>query len=508
MKRRNFKGITVITVIILSLLLISVFVNDVSNRSKNNKYGNAVDSFKNTNINQIDLYEMDLKLDDYNNILNATEKVTFFNKSNKSIDDIYFHIYPNAFRMDEAAPVMFNDFSYAYPNGFTPCYIDILNISIDDKKIDYSIGGVDGTILKLNLKNPIKKNEYIKIKISFQLKVPESRDRVGYYNGSYIFGNWYPIAAVYDDRGWSIDRFYDIGDPFYSDCSDYKVKITLPAKYIVASTGDIIKDIVKNGERIVNIEAKSVRDFAWSASCNFKTCNKKADGIELKYYFLNNDTERINKAMETLENSIIIFNQKFGEYPYSSLTLVESYFPTGMEYPGFILIPDSYFKEGKSLLGLEGVIVHETAHQWWYGVVGNNEINEAWIDEGLATYSKVIYFERTRGMTFAKEYYRDNISSVYEKKRKSIKGREIMLKPLYEFDSWREYDTLVYKKAAVLFETLRNKTGDDKFFEILRSYYNDNKFKNANTKILISTVEKVTNMKWDDFFNEWLSGDY
>jgi aminopeptidase N len=221
---------------------------------------------------------------------------------------------------------------------------------------------------------------------------------------------------------------------------------------------------------------------------------------------MNSNSERITKAISTVENTIKIFNEQFGKYPYSSYSIVETHFPTGMEYPGLSFIPNSYFNGSKSILGLEGVIVHETAHQWWYGIVGNNQIDEAWLDEGLATYSKVIYFEKTYGHSFGKDYYEKNIHSIYENKRKSIKGKEILLKPLNEFDGWREYDTLAYKKGAVLFQEVRNEVGDEKFFDILKKYYNNNKFKNVNTQDFINTVEAATNRKWEAFFEKWLLG--
>lgn len=495
-----------IIIVALITLLAAIFLNDDIRGVFKATLLNVNSIVTTKDLDSINKYEMDLKLDDTNKLLSGTEKVTYCNRSDKTLDDIYFHVYPNAFSKNETVPVMFNDSSYAYPNGFNPCYIDILNVSVDGKKIKYSISGVDSTTLKLELKKPIRKDEYVKILIDYQLKIPVARDRIGYYDGSYLLGNWYPIAAVYDNTGWNIDPFYDIGDPFYSDSANYQVKITLPDKYIIASTGNIVSEKIEAGKRIINIDAQSVRDFAWAASSRFKTYNKKVDGINIKYYFLNSDRERINKAMSTVENTIKTFNEQFGKYPYKSYSIIETYFPSGMEYPQLAFIPNSYFDGSKSMLGLEGVIVHETAHQWWYGVVGSNEIDEAWLDEGLATYSKVIYFEKMNGTSFGRDYYEKNIHSIYENKRKSIKGEENLLKPLYEFDGWKEYDTLAYKKGAVLFDVLRNKVGDKVFFDILKKYYNENKYKNVKTQDFIDAVENITNEKWDVFFDEWILG--
>lgn len=458
------------------------------------------------NLDRFNSYEMDLHLDDVNRILSGREKVTYYNRSGKAMENIYFHVYPNAFSKNESVPVMFNDSSYAYPNGFNPCYIEILNIKVEGKEVNYSISGSDSTTLKLELNKPIKKDKHVQILIDFQLKIPESRDRIGYFDGSYLFGNWYPVAAVYDNTGWNLDPFYDIGDPFYSDSADYQIKINLPDKYIISATGNIISDNVNEGKRIVTMEAKSVRDFAWTASSNYRIFNSEVDGINIKCYFMNSNTERITKAISTVENTIKIFNEGFGKYPYSSYSIVETHFPTGMEYPGLSFIPSSYFNGSKSMLGLEGVIVHETAHQWWYGVVGNNQVDEAWLDEGLATYSKVIYFEKLNGAPFGEDYYEKNIHSIYENKRKSINGKEILQKPINEFDGWREYDTLAYKKGAVLVAEIRNEVGDEKFFDILKRYYYENKYKNVKTQDFINIVEEVTNKNWEAFFEKWLFG--
>lgn len=491
---------------VLIIIFTAFFLNKDIRGAFNNWIINVNSIFNIKDSSSTNLYEMELEMDDENRVLSGQELVTYYNRSDKPLKDIYFHIYPNAFNNKETSPVMFGDISYAYPKGFSPCNINILNVSVGGKKISYTICGTDSTILCLKLNRPVKKGKKLHIQIDFRLKIPESRDRIGYYDGSYIFGNWYPIAAVYDNRGWNLDPFYNIGDPFYSDVANYKIKLTLPDKYIVAVTGNIIDENVKNGERTLRIEGKSFRDFAWAASSKFKVFSREVDGINIKYYFLNSNEERISKALTAVGEAIRVFNESFGKYPYTSYSIVESHFKAGMEYPGLILIPDSYFTRNKSMLGLEGVIAHETAHQWWYGVVGNNEIDEAWLDEGLATYSKVMYFEKVNGASFGRDYYEKNISLIYENKRKSIKKREIILKPLYEFDGWKEYDTLAYKKGAVIFEMLREKTGDDMFLAVLKKYYNDNRFKNANTKDFKNVVETITNKKWDAFFNEWLSG--
>ncbi len=503
MRRKYYKAI--ITGVLIIIFAFFLLKEGTFSFLQDNFGGKSINAGP-QNTKSINKYEIDIEVDDDNRILYGKERVTFFNKSSRAMKEIYFHVYPNAFNDRKKSPVMFNDISYAYPEGFNPCNIKITSISIGGKKIKFSLIGPDNTTLKIELDKPLKSKGQVVIAMDYELKIPLSRDRVGYYEGSYIFGNWYPIAAVYDDSGWNLDPFYNIGDPFYSDIADYNVKITLPERYIIASTGDTVNESVSNGRKTQSIVANAVRDFAWAASRKFKIHTKEVEGVKIKYYFISSNTQRMDKAISSAAEAIRIFNESFGKYPYSSYSVVESLFPTGMEYPGMVLVPNSYFEGNKSIMGLEGVIVHETAHQWWYGVVGNNGVDEAWFDEGLATYSKVIYYEKINGAEFAENYYNQNIKSIYEGKRKSIKGVEITKKPLYEFENWREYDTLVYKKGAIIFYTIRKDLGDEKFFELLGSYYNKYRFKNATTKDFISEVEGITNKSWGVFFDKWLMG--
>jgi aminopeptidase N len=208
--------------------------------------------------------------------------------------------------------------------------------------------------------------------------------------------------------------------------------------------------------------------------------------------------------LQAAENSIRIYNKYFGKYPYKNYSVVQTHFSAGMEYPNLVFIAESYFSEGKTLTSLESVIAHETAHQWWYGVVGNDEIDEAWLDESFATYSKRIYFEMLYGNKTGEDFYKKNILDKYKSKRRNINGKEIILKPLPEFESWADYDPLAYEKGAVMLDTIRSEVGDEKFFEIMRTYYSKNKFKNVKTQDFIDAVESITEKNWQVFFDKWL----
>ena len=189
--------------------------------------------------------------------------------------------------------------------------------------------------------------------------------------------------CIRDRNGWNLDPYYKVGDPFYSEVANYKVSITTPKEIIVAASGKIISEREDGDKKTYKIEGQLIRDFAWAASKDFVVKEKKVEDTIIKVYSINNDSKLINESLKIGENSIKIFNKIFGKYPYGWYSIVNTEFPSGMEYPGIVFISNDYFH--KYLIDiLEKVIVHETAHQWWYGIVGNNQVDEAWLDEGLA----------------------------------------------------------------------------------------------------------------------------
>lgn len=474
---------------------------------KNKSYNTLiVQDYNGIDINNINHYKIDVQFNPDEKIYIGNQEVLYVNNEKVPLNEVHFHLYPNAFKDKETAPFLFDDFSRAYPDGFTPGYININKVMIDNKKVNYSISGKGNTILKVPLEEPIKPNEKISIYMEYEVKMPPAQDRFGYGKNTYNFGNWYPVAAVYDDEGWNLDPYYSIGDPFYSDTSIYNVKITAPKDIEVASSGNIISVETKDNNKIWNIEAILMRDFAWVASENFTILEKEVDGTLVKSYCTGNNKEMNDYSLEVACKAIEIYNKMYGKYPYGQLSVVATSFPSGMEYPGIVFIGEQYYgKLSKSYL--EIVIAHEIAHQWWYGIVGNDEIDEAWLDESLASYSEAIYIEEKYNKIAGKDYFTNNIKNYYNSVKSQYEIDDVVVKPLDQFENWSDYGALAYNKGAIFINEIRNKYGDEIFFNILQEYYNRFRFKNATTEDFINVCEEVTNDSFEEMVNIWLYGE-
>lgn len=458
-------------------------------------------------LQKIDTYDINIVFSPEDATVKGNQKINYINKENIPLSEVYFHLYPNSFRKKETTPFLMDGFKRAYPDGFKPGAIDIDRVDINGKTVSYKLEGKGETILKVLLPKEIKPKENILIEMSYTLKIPPAQERFGYGDNTFNLGNWYPIAAVYDETGWNLDPYYPVGDPFYSDVSDYNVHMETPKDYIVAASGNIIKDEIKDGKRVWDIKAKQMRDFAWVISKDFEVIEKDVEGTTLKMYFIKDeklDKGIIDIATNSAENAIKTFNRVYGKYPYKQYSVVQTNFPSGMEYPGIVFImKEAYSDAWKDYL--EIVIVHETAHQWWYGVVGNDEIDEAWLDESLTTYSEVVYQREMKGKNLAEDYYKHMNEKAYEEAAPLIED-ETILRPLDEFVGWNDYGILVYNKGAMFINEIYEKYGEEKFYKIMQNYFKTYKFKNATTKDFKKVCEEVTGENMDELFNKWLLG--
>lgn len=464
-----------------------------------------VEDTNNIDAKKLHRYEIDVVFIPEEARIQASQRVRYNNHEKVSLEEIYFHLYPNSFRKEETAPFLLDDFQRAYPKGFQPGYIDIRKVFVNEQPAKYQLEGEGQGVMKIVLPNAMKPGEHVTIEMDYDVKLPPAAERFGYGENTFNFGNWYPIAAVYDDTGWNLDPYYPIGDPFYSDVSNYHVRIDMPKDFVVAASGNILKQEVKNDRSIWEIEAKFMRDFAWVTSKNFEILEKDVDGTQLKMYFIEEETldkEVKEWAVNAAENALKLFNRVYGQYPYGQYSVVATNFPSGMEYPGIVFIGKQYYDvDWRDYL--EIVIVHETAHQWWYGIVGNDEIDEAWLDESLATYSEVIYARELFGEDVAENYHQSVNEEAYKEIAGNI-GNKAILKSLDGFEGWEDYGVLVYSRGAMFLDALYEKYGQEIFYQIMQGYYQKYRFKNATTKDFQRVCEDITGEGQEGFFQQWL----
>jgi hypothetical protein len=454
----------------------------------------------------INEYEIKAKFDPEAKSLSCSQRVIYRNNSGRELTHLYFHLYANAFKYEERPVFPPDEMERAYPKGFSSGFIDILGITVNDVNAYYILGGYSEDIMMIILNEPLKTDDRVSIEFDYTVWLPNCLGRFGYGDNTIKAANWYPIASVYDDQGWHLNRYHSIGDPFYSDIANYRVTLDMPDDYVIASTGDILKKKKYGGGIRWEIEAEAVRDFVFLAGTDFKVSSVEVDGTRVNSYYFT-DTYGL-KALDYAANAIKIFNRIFGKYPYRQFSVVESdFYIGGMEYPNLVMIDHNLYNS-QSLEFLEIVTVHETAHQWWYGLVGNNQVDDAWLDEALTEYSTVLYYGHRYGLEKEQMMYEGHIAGgkygFFEGYMKSLGIDETIHRPTYEFPDWITYDILVYGKGAMMFHTLRLELGDEVFYKVLQEYFKRYRFKNTDKEGLIGVLNEYTGRDWTAFLEEWL----
>ncbi len=454
------------------------------------------------------VYKINAEIKD--NTLIATMDFEFFNNTDQEITELYFCLYPNAFKNEEnilnvAVPDMLD---LAYPSGFDSGYIDIRLVKVSDKEVT-PIYENDGQILKLNVPS-IKKNEKCCIFMEFSEKLPNSPMRYGYGGDTYNFGNWYPVLCPIIDGQAQKSIYTANGDPFFSECADYFISIKASNEFRLASSGEIL---TKSSPDPINFvwtaKGENIRDFAFVLSKNFKLKSQKVGETIVYSYYLENDTMG-QAALDYAVNALNCFNEKFGMYPYTTLSVVAAdFYIGGMEYPNLVLINKELYSPAKTE-GLEEVIVHELAHQWWYGLVGNNEISDAWLDEGLTQYSVALFYEDVYGFERYKSFLTENESycKVIFKIVENMQGpfsKEIERKST-DFEHWLLYNVITYDVSALMLDSLRNSVKDEVFFSGLKLYFEENKYGIATKQSFISAMEKSGCKNASTVLEPWLKG--
>lgn len=492
-------------VLIISLIII-LSLTGCSKGASINADSLIVKDLNGVDESKINDYRIDVDLDTESMSYTGKQTVSYVNNTDINLEEVYFHLYPNAFKDLKGAPILFNTDQDMDSSTYVGGHIEVNKVSIKNKNLGWNVEGDRDTILHIKLQEPLKRGKSTEIYLEYKVKLPTTEDRFGYHDKGINLGDWYPIACVYDSKGWNLDPYYKLGDPFYSETSNYNVSITTPKEIIVAASGNIVSEEVKGDKKIYNIEARLIRDFAWVASSDFIIKEKIVDDTVIKVYSVKDNKRLIDESLDIGEKSISTFNKIFGKYPYGQYSIVITRFPSGMEYPGIVFISDEYF--GKSTLDtLTRVIVHETGHQWWYGLVGNNQIDEAWLDESLATYSEVIYIKEVHGEVAAEDYYDQGIKLGYEYASKYLGEDKVVNKTLSEFEGWNDYGPLVYSRGAMFINSIKEEFGEKVLYEILNKYFHKYKFHIATTDDFINICEEVTKTSFNSQVKLYLNGD-
>ena len=476
------------------------------------------------------------------------EKIIWRNKTDYPTKEIQFHFYANAYKSNKTLFAK----GYNISDPETQTFIDVKNFKINgsDKSLEYFQTEInnpnDSAVARVILDKDIAPGDSAEINFEYTLKIPRSVKRMGYATGRNFFfvSQWFPKVGVFENGKWICSQYHPYLN-YYADFGNYRAKVEVPENYVVASTGVVDKKEQSHGKNIYSISQNGVHDFVWLATDDIlyrREIYKRKDGtpIIINVYIQPEREKYFRRYFDAVKNCLEYFENNIGIYPYQNISLVDvprTSASGGMEYPTLFTVSAELFSPQQTGQP-EYLVTHEFSHQFFQGLIANNEVYEAWLDEGFASYiSTKIMYKYYPGMleqfkflsyipiyglnflsyneipiiyTYADIQIAEGVRSITNYYRNSTIGS--IADTSYKLPTRLSYVVNSYNKPELMLHTLERYVGYKKMMAVLSDYYNNYKYKHPKGKDFWEVVQRncTEDMTWfaDEFYRYPKRFDY
>jgi hypothetical protein len=495
-------------------------------------------------------YTMDVSLDPARRAVTGRQRLTWRNPDTVPVDELQFHLYLNAFKPGSTFQVesggVHRGFraaeddrwggitvqrmriaselpadlagSLAYPGPEVDLTDRIRFIQPDDGN------ATDETVIAVTLPQAVGPGETIALDIDFESIMPRITARTGFLEDQdgrpfFFAGQWFPKIGVYEvpgqryvpqdaERGaWNTHQFH-ANSEFYADFGTYDVTLTVPDSFVVGATGVRTEERSEGSTRVLRYRADDVHDFAWTAYEGYLVLEDRWEHVAIRLLLRPEHEAQADRHFEAAKIALDRFTAWVGEYPYTTLTLVDGIGGSnGMEYPTLITC-GTYYGMPEWFRPVEMVTVHEFGHQYFYGLLASNEFEEAWLDEGMNSYLEARIMDDAYGPGSMLDLPGLQIAD-RDAQRLSYTRNSPARGALFTW-SWKyrfgDYGKASYAKPATIMNTLEGYLGWDTMHRFLRTYYDRWRFRHPTTRDLQATLEEVSGEDLDWFFDQYVYG--
>jgi hypothetical protein len=507
---------------------------------------------------QVD-YTINVRLDDGAHVLHADETFTYTNNSSATLDTIRIHLWPNAYRDRSTALCDQLDSHGDLDLHFAPekerGWIDSLDFKADGDPVAWGYHAVHPDIGWIKLNTPLSPGQRVKISTPFRVKIPDGKfSRLGHTGQAYYITQWYPKPAVFDAQGWHAMPYLTQGE-FYSEFGSFDVSITLPANYVVGATGilhdpnevrwmdslavlpsaageratiDLRRDATDDfpasaGQlKTIRYTQDRVHDFAWFADKRFIVRSsavalpKSGRTVKTWALFTPKNATLWANAVNFVNESVRFYSEWVGDYPYDACTAIDGTISAGggMEYPMITIIGNMGDERS-----LDNVIAHEVGHNWFYGILGSNERDHPWMDEGMNSFVELMYMRHR----YPKSGFNLKVPGLPAASSNTKDGHRLQNELMYRLNARRNldqsnalpsddftsmnYGCMVYAKSALAFDHLLAYLGDSTMKRCLNAYHDEWKFKHPQPEHVRQVFERESDMTLGWLFDGFLGTD-
>lgn len=394
-------------------------------------------------------YDIRVEINYEGGYLEAVEKLSYLNETGATLSSLVFQVPP------------------AYFRAFT-----LSSSSVNDQPVQ---AARNGTVLELLLKRPLKPGEQAIAVLRFRLDLPPADGRFGFSDGIMALGDWYPMLSAYRS-GWLSYQYMDLGDPFVSDVADYDVYVATSRPLVIAATGET----VSQSSTRWHFKATRVRDFALALSPRYLTQSRVVEGVKITVFHQPETARGAAAALERAGEALRFYNARIAPYPYSNLNLAQTGYKEkrhpAQEHSGLVFLRGDVMEENGPWLDI--LVPHEIAHQWFYGLVGNDQVSDPWLDEGLVTFLS---------LDFIRERHPELYQPLWETWG-DFRDNGFLNRPILAHPKKEEYFDHAYRQGATFLSELKDLMGPAAFYEGLRAYFEENRYRLARPQDLLRAM--------------------
>lgn len=433
------------------------------------------------------IYHMRLQIDDSLTIVRGQQEIRFTNREVVNLNDLFFHLFPNLL-------------------GGT--------LTVSGVRVDGLAGTpqlqTGGSIMRVPLPESLAPGEQSTIYMEFTTEIPSeaavNHGIFAYVDHILAMAHFYPMIAVFDDEGWNVAPPVAGGDIVYSEASFYLVEVAAPDGLVMAGSG-IAQSGRQTGEGIlVTYAAGPMRDFYLAASDRYQLMSLRSGETVVNSFAPEQYGAASEIILEAATAALISFSDRFGPYPYTELDVVATpLLALGVEYPGIFANAIRLYEidnpEDGSLFHilLESTTAHEVGHQWFYGLIGNDQLDEPWLDESLTQYLTWLYYVDRYGPANAQGFYQSLLD-----RWKRVDNAAIPIGMPVSFYEGSEYGAIVYGRGPIFIMELAQTLGQEEFDKFLREYYFTFQWGVATSQGFMQLAESYCDCDLTELFNSWV----
>ena len=492
-------------------------------------------------------YTIEVRLDPAERMLDGSQRLEWTNLQQQATDELPFHLYWNAWRNDRSSWMLEDRIRGRSDRGAEIDRDDWGWIEVEGMRLVDAAGGAvelvtrhespddgnpdDRTVLVARLPAPVEPGETVVVETSWRARVPRTFARTGRRGDFYFIAHWFPKLGVFEAEGWNCHQ-YHAATEYYSDYGAYDVSMTVPTGWVLGATGrEAERRDNGDGTTTHRYRQEDVHAFTWTTSPDYLVAEETfaAPGlppVEMRLLYQPEHAGQKDRHLTATRHALELFGSWYGAYPYGHVTVVDPAFGAGaggMEYPTIFTCGTRLFNPlgGGSP---EGVTIHEAGHQFWYGLVGNNEFEHAWIDEGLNTFSTIrVVRERYGKSFFVKRYFRP--PGTEGRGFLPVAFRDLEIDPWlnrvdrYRSDAtsdeparptWRYYpssaSSITYSKTALWLVTLERWLGWPTLRGILSTFFERWRFRHPGPDDFLAVANEVSGRDLGGFFDQVYRG--